>query len=207
MACKKLQFIIAKGHHCSVPCDLLWKYFEFSLLSNKRKQHCNSLHPWRRVWVTRPFGSRGWNHCGLSASPIGNHYLTHFWTTEMTLLWYTPWGSDGVSEYLSTEFEHRICRNKRSNRNKRPPKTVIFQRGEYTKPMGFWWVIFSKRTQRLNTSFTTESKEFRTISRGKHLLLLPVHLPGADFFFEKELKSLQLFSETSHNPQLWFPSL
>ena len=32
---------------------------------------------------------------------------------------------------------YRICRNKRPSRNKRPPKTVIFQRGEYTKPMGF----------------------------------------------------------------------
>ena len=28
-------------------------------------------------------------------------------------------------------------RSKRPPRNKRPPKTVIFQRGEYTKPMGF----------------------------------------------------------------------
>ena len=33
--------------------------------------------------------------------------------------------------------EYRICRNKRPLRNKRPPKTVIFQRGEYMKPMGF----------------------------------------------------------------------
>ena len=32
---------------------------------------------------------------------------------------------------------HRICRNKRPPRNKRSPKTVIFQRGEYTKPMAF----------------------------------------------------------------------
>ena len=33
--------------------------------------------------------------------------------------------------------EYRICRNKCPPRIKRPPKTVIFQRGEYTKPMGF----------------------------------------------------------------------
>ena len=32
------------------------------------------------------------------------------------------------------EYTH-ICRNKRPLRNKRPPKTVIFQRGEYKKPM------------------------------------------------------------------------
>ena len=38
--------------------------------------------------------------------------------------------SDFVAKY-------RISRNKCPPRNKRPPKTVIFQRGEYIKPMGF----------------------------------------------------------------------
>ena len=33
--------------------------------------------------------------------------------------------------------EYRVCRNKRSPWNKCPPKRVIFQRGEYMKPMGF----------------------------------------------------------------------
>ena len=33
--------------------------------------------------------------------------------------------------------KYRIFQNKPSPQNKRPPKTVIFQRGEYTKPMGF----------------------------------------------------------------------
>ena len=28
--------------------------------------------------------------------------------------------------------------------NTMPTKTVIFQRGEYMKPMGFWWVIFQR---------------------------------------------------------------
>ena len=37
-----------------------------------------------------------------------------------------------------------LCRNKRPSHNKHPPKTVIFQRGEYTKPMGFWWVSFQR---------------------------------------------------------------
>ena len=32
---------------------------------------------------------------------------------------------------------YRVYRNKRPPQNKRPPKTVILQRGEYTKPMGF----------------------------------------------------------------------
>ena len=55
---------------------------------------------------------------------------------------------------IRPKFTYRICRNKR------PPKTmvfqrggahktdgfwwVIFQRGEYTKPDGFWWVIFQR---------------------------------------------------------------
>ena len=34
-------------------------------------------------------------------------------------------------------YKYPICRNKRPPRNKRSPKTVIFQRGEYIKPMNF----------------------------------------------------------------------
>ena len=43
---------------------------------------------------------------------------------------------------------YRICRNKRPPRNKRPSKTVIFQRGEYTKPMDFdGWFFIGGSTQ------------------------------------------------------------
>ena len=45
-------------------------------------------------------------------------------------------------------FQYRICRNKRPPRNRHPPKTVIFQRGEYTKPMAFdGWVFKGGSTQ------------------------------------------------------------
>ena len=44
----------------------------------------------------------------------------------------------------TNRMPYRICRNIRPPRNKRPPKTVIFQRGEYTKPMGLGWVIFQR---------------------------------------------------------------
>ena len=40
---------------------------------------------------------------------------------------------------------YRICRNTRPLRNNQPPKTVVFQRGEYTKPVAFdgiWNVFF-----------------------------------------------------------------
>ena len=50
--------------------------------------------------------------------------------------------------------QYRICRNKRTPRNKRPPqnkhslKTVLFQRGEYTKPMAFdGWFFKGGSTQ------------------------------------------------------------
>ena len=52
--------------------------------------------------------------------------------------------------FLSTSSlpSHRICRTKRPPRNKRPPKTVIFQRGEYTKPMSFHgWFFKGGSTQ------------------------------------------------------------
>ena len=43
---------------------------------------------------------------------------------------------------------YRIYPNKRPPRNKRPPKTVIFQRGEYTKPKGFdGWFFKGGSTQ------------------------------------------------------------
>ena len=45
-------------------------------------------------------------------------------------------------------MEYRICRNKRPPQNRRPPKTVIFQRGKYTKPMGFdGWFFKGGSTQ------------------------------------------------------------
>ena len=43
---------------------------------------------------------------------------------------------------------YRIGRNKRSPQNKRPPKTVVFPRGEYTKPMAFdGWFFRGGSTQ------------------------------------------------------------
>ena len=53
----------------------------------------------------------------------------------MTTVYLPAWNP--INMYL-------IRQNKRPSRNKRPPKTVIFQRGEYTKPKGFWWVIFQR---------------------------------------------------------------
>ena len=48
----------------------------------------------------------------------------------------------------STLSSHRKCRYKRLPQNKRPPKTVIFQRGEYTKPMEFGgWFFKGGSTQ------------------------------------------------------------
>ena len=48
----------------------------------------------------------------------------------------------------SVILRYRICRNKRPLRYKRPPKTVIFQRGEYTKPMAFdGWFFKGESTQ------------------------------------------------------------
>ena len=70
------------------------------------------------------------------------------------------WGTKMVHQKLFRQVENRICRNKRPSRHKHLPKTVIFQRGEYTKPMsfdgwffqrgeytktdGFWWVSFQR---------------------------------------------------------------
>ena len=49
---------------------------------------------------------------------------------------------------VTKKYNHRICRNKRPPRNNRPPKTVIFQRGEYTKPMAFdGWFFKGGSTQ------------------------------------------------------------
>ena len=70
-------------------------------------------------------------------------------------------GSGKLCLNKSQKDSYRICRNKRPTQNKRPPKKVIFQGGEYTKPMGcdgwffeggrgvhrmdgFWWVIFQR---------------------------------------------------------------
>ena len=48
----------------------------------------------------------------------------------------------GVLLADNQKFTYRICRNKG------PPKTVIFQRGEYTKPMGFdGWFFKGGSTQ------------------------------------------------------------
>ena len=44
--------------------------------------------------------------------------------------------------------KYRVCRDKRPPRYKRPPKTVIFQRGDYTKPMAFdGWFFKGGSTQ------------------------------------------------------------
>ena len=53
-----------------------------------------------------------------------------------------------LSVIICLLFMYRICRNKRPPRNKYPPNTVIFQRGEYTKPMGFdGWFFKGGSTQ------------------------------------------------------------
>ena len=55
--------------------------------------------------------------------------LTHYWSTKRIIPMYLP-------RTGTFYWRYRICRNKRPIRNKRSQKTVIFQRGEYTKPMG-----------------------------------------------------------------------
>ena len=72
----------------------------------------------------------------IGASGFPNNRLLCVWeaTTGLTEKVSSPILTD--SNAFMTEI-CRICRNKRPSRNKRPPKTVIFQRGEYTEPTGF----------------------------------------------------------------------
>ena len=57
-----------------------------------------------------------------------------FWMTRRPWMFLYRWASTASwTLYMNFKKEliYRICRNNR------PPKTVIFQRGEYTKPMAF----------------------------------------------------------------------
>ena len=94
-----------------------------------------SLYP--KVTVRRPLDAVALN----ARSSVGNWYASgdFLWIIFTFFYW--------IFRNFSALW-HRICRNKRSPRSKRPPKTVIFPRGEYIKPMTFdGWFFTGGSTQ------------------------------------------------------------
>ena len=97
-----------------------------------------------------------------------------------------------------TRKKYRICQNKRPPRNKRPPKTVIFQReGEYIKPMGFdGWFFKGGSTQNRRVLVGDFSKGGVHKTDGFwwvlecFLLLLKIKRPGRLF---RKIRYLQFF--------------
>ena len=90
----------------------------------------------RRCATTAPFNTFTWLSPGNTTRPRSVVWQL-FLLESLTL-------QRNEKQSLDMLCMYRICRNKRPSRHKRLPKTVIFQRGEYTKPMGFWWVIFQR---------------------------------------------------------------